>query len=37
MTLTTSDTSKTPKLIDIRLYDIPKSPYEKIGYLVPCA
>jgi hypothetical protein len=32
VTLTTSDTSKTPKLIDIRLYDIPKAPYEKIGY-----
>ncbi len=35
VTLTTSDTSKTPKLIDIRLYDIPKSPYEKIGYSRP--
>ena len=35
VTLTTSDTSKTPKLIDIRLYDIPKSPYEKIGYARP--
>lgn len=35
VTLTTTDTSKTPKLIDIRLYDIPKSPYEKIGYARP--
>ena len=35
VTLTTSDTSKTPKLIDIRLYDIPKAPYEKIGYARP--
>lgn len=35
VTLTTSDTSKTPKLTDIRLYDIPKSPYEKIGYARP--
>lgn len=35
VTLTTSDTSRTPKLIDIRLYDIPKSPYEKIGYARP--
>ncbi len=35
VTLTTSDTSKTPKLVDIRLYDIPKSPYEKIGYARP--
>lgn len=35
VTLTTSDTSRTPKLIDICLYDIPKSPYEKIGYARP--
>lgn len=35
VTLTTTDTSKTPKLIDIRLYDVPKSPYEKIGYARP--
>src|SRR5699024_11219509 len=35
VTLTTSDTSKTPKLVDIRLYDIPKAPYEKIGYARP--
>ena len=35
VTLTTTDTSKTPKLIDIRLYDIPKAPYEKIGYARP--
>ena len=35
VTLTTTDTSKTPKLVDIRLYDIPKSPYEKIGYSRP--
>ena len=35
VTLTTTDTSKTPKLTDIRLYDIPKSPYEKIGYSRP--
>ena len=35
VTLTTTDTSKTPKLTDIRLYDIPKSPYEKIGYARP--
>lgn len=35
VTLTTMDTSKTPRLIDIRLYDIPKSPYEKIGYARP--
>lgn len=35
VTLTTTDTSKTPKVTDIRLYDIPKSPYEKIGYARP--
>lgn len=35
VTLTTNDTSKTPKVTDIRLYDIPKSPYEKIGYARP--
>ena len=35
VTLTTTDTSKTPKLIDIRLYDIPKAQYEKIGYARP--
>ena len=35
VTLTTTDTSRTPKLIDIRLYDIPKPPYEKIGYARP--
>lgn len=35
VTLTTTDTSKTPRLVDIRLYDIPKAPYEKIGYARP--
>lgn len=35
ITLTTSDTSMTPKVVDIRLYDIPRSPYEKIGYSRP--
>ena len=35
VTLTTSDTAKTPRLVDIRLYDIPKAPYEKIGYARP--
>ncbi len=35
VTLTTTDTTKTPRLTDIRLYDIPKSPYEKIGYARP--
>lgn len=35
MTLSTTDTSKTPKVVDIRLYDIPKAPYGKIGYARP--
>lgn len=35
VTLTTTDTSLTPKVMDIRLYDIPRSPYEKIGYARP--
>ena len=35
MTLTTSDTSQTPKITDIRLYDIAKAAYEKIGYARP--
>ena len=35
VTLTTTDTSLTPKVVDIRLYDIPRSPYEKIGYSRP--
>src|SRR5699024_954671 len=35
VTLTTTDTSKTPQIIDIRLYDIPKSPYERIGFSRP--
>lgn len=35
ITLTTTDTDKTPRIIDIRLYDIPKSPYEKIGFARP--
>lgn len=35
VTLTTTDNSRTPKVIDIRLYDIPKAPYEKIGYARP--
>lgn len=35
VTMTTADASVTPKLVDIRLYDIPKAPYEKIGYARP--
>ena len=35
VTLTTSDTTVTPKLLDITLHDIPKSPYEKLGFARP--
>ena len=35
LTLTTGDPKKTPKLVDIRIYDIPKAPYERIGYARP--
>ena len=35
VTLTTADAARTPKLTDIQIYDIPKSPYEKIGYARP--
>ena len=37
VTLTTADAARTPKLTDIQIYDIPKSPYEKIGYARPVA
>jgi len=35
MTLTTSNTSQTPKVTAIRLYDIPKSAYSRLGYACP--
>lgn len=35
VTLTTTDTSRTPKVTAIRLYDIPKSAYNKLGYACP--
>jgi hypothetical protein len=35
VTLTTADTSKTPKLLEIQLHDIPKPPYEKLGFARP--
>ena len=34
-TLTTADSSKTPKLLEIQLHDIPKPPYEKLGFARP--
>jgi phage minor structural protein len=34
-TLTTNDTTATPKLLDITLHDIPKSPYERLGFARP--
>lgn len=33
--LTTADMSKTPKLLEIQLHDIPKPPYEKLGFARP--
>jgi hypothetical protein len=33
--LTTGDTVVTPKLLDITLHDIPKAPYEKLGFARP--
>ena len=35
ITLTTTDTSKTPKVTDIQLHDIPKAPYECLGFARP--
>ena len=35
MTLATEDTSRTPKLLEIQLHDIPKAPYEKLGFARP--
>lgn len=35
VTLTTSDTAKTPKLLEIQLYEIPKPPYERLGFARP--
>ena len=35
VTLATADTVRTPKLTDIQIFDIPKSPYDKIGYARP--
>lgn len=35
ITLSTSDTSVTPKLLDITLHDIPKAPYERLGFARP--
>jgi len=35
ITLTTTDTAATPKLLDIQLHDIPKPPYERLGFSRP--
>ncbi len=35
ITLTTTDTSKTPKVTDIQLHDIPKAPYDRLGFARP--
>ena len=35
ITLTTTDTAQTPRLVDIQLHDIPKAPYERLGFARP--
>ena len=35
ITLSTNNTALTPKLLDITLHDIPKAPYEKLGFARP--
>ena len=35
ITLTTSDPARTPKVQEIQLHDIPKAPYEKLGFARP--
>lgn len=35
ITLSTQDTSRTPKLLEIQLHDIPKPPYERLGFARP--
>ncbi len=35
ITLTTTDTSRTPRLLEIQLNDIPKPPYERLGFSRP--
>jgi phage minor structural protein len=35
VTLATTDTARTPKLLEIQLHDIPKPPYEKLGFARP--
>lgn len=35
VTLTTSDTETTPKLLEIALNDIPRPPYERLGFARP--
>lgn len=35
ITLTTTDIAQTPRLVDIQLHDIPKAPYERLGFARP--
>ncbi|MFR2737469.1 MAG: phage tail spike protein [[Clostridium] innocuum] len=35
ITLTTGDPARTPKVLEIQLHDIPKAPYEKLGFARP--
>ena len=35
VTLATEDTARSPKVLEIQLHDIPKAPYEKLGFARP--
>lgn len=35
VTLATQDTARSPKVLEIQLHDIPKAPYEKLGFARP--
>lgn len=35
ITLTTSDSTRSPKVLEIQLHDIPKAPYERLGFARP--
>lgn len=35
VTLTTEDSTRTPKVLEIQLHDIPKAPYERLGFARP--
>lgn len=35
VTLSTADTARTPRLLEIQLHDVPRTPYEKLGFARP--